>query len=230
MAQQSQPRRFIESCYQPDQLQTATQGRRLSGYVVDSIIVVLTFGVGWLIWLLLVAPRGQSPGKQLLGMYIVRADGTRAGGAYTWVRELIIKVLLFGGVFAVLGAFTDGLGQVLWVIPALWCVWDAERQCLWDKVGSTYIAHSPSGFRPLTTNEMRIRGEDPPAADGIPTGRVEAAPPPSPSGLMDYPRDAASMREQSTTDRLRELQRLHREGLITDEEYEEQRARIMDEL
>ena len=47
---------------------------------------------------------------------------------------------------------------------------------------------------------------------------------------MDYPREAASMREQSNADRLRELQRLHSEGLITDEEYEEQRAQIMDEL
>ena len=119
-----------------------------------------------------------------------------------------------------------------WILPirALRATGLDSPSYLWDKVGSTYIAHSPSGFRPLTANEMRIRGEDPPAADGIPTGRVEAAPPPSPSGLMDYPRDAASMREQSTTDRLRELQRLHREGLITDEEYEEQRAQIMDEL
>ena len=47
---------------------------------------------------------------------------------------------------------------------------------------------------------------------------------------MDYPRDAASMQEQSNADRLRELQRLHSEGLITDEEYEEQRAQVMDEL
>ncbi|MXZ46823.1 MAG: hypothetical protein F4Z08_07540 [Chloroflexi bacterium] len=228
MAQQ--PQRFIESCYHPEDLQTATQGRRLVGYVLDSLIVVLTFGIGWLVWLLLAAPRGQSPGKQLLGMYIIRNDGSRAGGAYTWVRELIIKVLLFGGLFAVLGAMTGGLGQLLWVVPALWCVWDAERQCLWDKVGSTYIAHSPQGYRPLTAAEMAVRGEQPPAAGGIPTGRVEAPEPPEPSGLMDYPREAASMREQSNAERLRELQRLHSEGQITDEEYEEQRAQIMDEL
>ena len=230
MAQQSQPRRLIESCYPPEELQTATQGRRLAGYVVDSIIVVLTFGVGWLVWLLLVAPRGQSPGKQLLGMYIMRADGSRAGGSYTWVRELVIKTLLFGAIFAILGAFTGGLGQVLWVIPAMWCVWDAERQCLWDKVASTYIAHSPEGFRPPTANELGVRGEEPPARDGIPTRLVDPSPPPPPSGLMDYPRDPTSMREQSTADRLRDLQRQHREGMITDEQYEEQRARIMGEL
>ena len=225
-----QPQRFIESCYHPGDLETATQGRRLVGYLADSIIVVLTFGVGWLVWLLLSAPRGQSPGKQLLGMYIIRNDGSRAGGAYTWVRELIIKTLLFGGLFAVLGAMTGGLGQLLWVIPALWCVWDAERQCLWDKVGSTYIAHSPQGYRPPTAAELAVRGQQPPAAGGIPTGRVEAPDPPPPSGLMDYPREAASMQEESTADRLREIQRLHSEGLITDAQYEERRAEIMDDV
>ena len=163
MAQQSTPRRLIESCSPPEQLQTATQGRRLAGYIVDSIIVVLTFGVGWLVWLLLVAPRGQSPGKQLLGMYIIRADGSRAGGGYTWVRELIIKTLLFGAIFAILGAFTGGLGQLLWVIPAVWCVWDAERQCLWDKVASTYVAHSPEGL---------------PARPHVDAGAVHGGPPP----------------------------------------------------
>lgn len=228
MAQQ--PQRFIESCYHPEDLQTATPGRRLAGYVLDWLIALLSFGLGWLVWLLLVAPRGQSPGKQLLGMYIIRSDGTRAGGVYTWVRELIIKTLLFGGLFAVLGAMTGGLGQLLWVVPALWCVWDAERQCLWDKVGSTYVGHAPQGFRPPTAAEMAVRGEQPPAAGGIPTGRVDPPVPPPPSGLMDYPREAASMQEESTAERLRELQRLHSEGQITDEEYEEQRARIMDEL
>ena len=224
------PGRFIESCYAMHELQTASAMRRLAGYVVDSIIAVLTFGVGWLVWFLIVAQRGQTPGKQVLSMYIIRADGTRAGGGYTWARELIIKTLLFGGVFAILGAFTGGLGQLLWVIPALWVLFDGNSQAGWDKIASTYVAHSPAGFRPPTANEMRVRGEEPPASGKVPTGRVEPAPPPSPSGLMDYPRDAASMREQSPADRLRELQRQHNEGLITDERYEEQRARIMDEL
>ena len=228
MAQRMQQPRLIESCYAPEQLQTATQGRRLAGYAVDSVIALASLGVGWLIWFLLVAPRGQSPGKQLLGMYVMRADGSRAGGGYTWVRELVVKGLLFSSAFAILGAITGGWGQVLWVIPALWCVWDNERQCLWDKVASTYVAHSPNGFRPLTAKDMSTQGEQPPAMDGVPMQRAEPAPP---SGLMDYPRAAtSSAREPDAADRLRELQRRHSEGLITDEQYEEQRARIMEEL
>ena len=225
MAQQR--RRLIESCYGPDELQTATQGRRLAGYVVDTIIALVTVGFGWLIWFLLVAPRGQTPAKQLLGMYIMRADGSRAGGGYTWVREVIVKAIVFGGIFTILGALTAGYGQLLFVVPALWCVWDAERQCLWDKVAATYVAYSPSGSRPLTAQEMRVQGEDPPARDGIPTRIIE---PSEPSGMMDYPREAASMQERTNADQLRELQRLHTEGLITNEQYEERRARLVDEL
>ena len=233
MAAQPAPQRLIESCYAPDQLSTATQGRRLAGYVLDWAIAVVSVGIGWLVWFLLVAPRGQTPGKQLLGMYIMRSDGSRAGGWYTWLRELVVKGIIFSGIFALLGSFTGGLGQLLWVIPALWCVWDAERQCLWDKVASTYIAHSPEGFRPPTARDMRANGEEPPALDGIPTGRVRPSPPetpPPPSGLLDYPRDAASMRESSTAERLRELDRLRDEGLITDEEYEQRRAAIVEGL
>ena len=106
---------------------------------------------------------------------------------------------------------------------------------LWDKVISTYIAHSPQGYRPPTAEELRMRGEEPPAVSGRTT--ASSAPP---SGLMDYPRErsrsedapaAASPEQQgSSAERLRELQRLRDEGLITAEQYEKRRASIMEEL
>ena len=240
----TQPMRRIEAFYPPEQLQTATPGRRLGGYVLDLLVTVATFGIGWLIWFLVIAQRGQTPGKQMLGMYIMREDGSRAGGWYTIVREVIVKAL-FSIVIAVISAATGGVGSLLWLPAALWCTWDRERQCLWDKVASTYIAHSPGGYRPPTAAELRLQGEEPPAM----SGRTTAAPA-SPSGLMDYPRarpgleddplerdmstevlaDTPSTGEGSAADRLRELQRLRDEGLITPEQYEERRARIMEEL
>ena len=76
--------RFIESCYAPHELQTASAGRRFAGSILDGILLSLLLGVGWLIWLAFSARSGMTPGKQLLGMYVIRTDGSRAGGTYTW--------------------------------------------------------------------------------------------------------------------------------------------------
>ena len=175
----TQPVRHIEAFYSFAQLQTASPGRRLGGWALDTVVATLTLGLGWLIWFLLVARRGQTPGKQMLGMYIIRADGTRAGGRYTLVREVLIKELLFGGVIIALGELTHpAVSLLLWLTVMLSCLVDRDRRCLWDKVAATYIAHSPVGFRPPTAVELRSRGEQLPAtlAAPEPLPREEAAP------------------------------------------------------
>lgn len=140
--------RLIESFYAPDQIVTAGAGRRLAGYVLDVVLQAVTLYIGWLIGAAIVAARGQTPGKQLLSMYVIREDGTRAGGAFTFfVREVVIKGILF----TIVATITLGVG---WLLAALWCLWDRNRQCLWDKVGDTYVAYSSRGFRPLTADEM----------------------------------------------------------------------------
>jgi uncharacterized RDD family membrane protein YckC len=91
---------LIESLYGRDQLETASRRRRFAANLIDTGVVVFTLVVGWLIWFSVVAPRGQSPGKQLLHLYIIRDDGTRAGGRYTWLRDALVKQLLFGAVLS----------------------------------------------------------------------------------------------------------------------------------
>jgi len=140
---------FIEQSYPRGELETATQLRRLGAYALDLLIGTVTLYVGWLIWSLAVAQYGQTPGKQLTRLYVMRKDASRAGGWYTILRELLIKHLFFGAVsVAVLPLFT---------IAGLWCTWDKERQTLWDKVVTTHVAYSPSGFRPLTAAENITR-------------------------------------------------------------------------
>lgn len=69
----------LEQAYEGPDLNLAGQGRRLAEYVLDAVLFAFTLGIGWLIWLLVVGGRGQSPAKQLLGIHVVRADGSRAG-------------------------------------------------------------------------------------------------------------------------------------------------------
>jgi uncharacterized RDD family membrane protein YckC len=154
--------RIIETYYPRGELETATPLRRLGGYLLDVLLIVLTLGIGWLIWSVIVWKQGQTPGMQLLRMFVMREDGSRAGGWYTFVREVLIKGLLG----SILSAVTFGLYPI---VGAAWCIWDRQRQCLWDKIGSTYVSFSPNGFRPLTAAEFRERGELPPGR------RTEAA-------------------------------------------------------
>ena len=202
------PARLIEACYPLERLQTATPGRRLSGALLDSLILILTLYLGWLIWFVIVAPRGQTPGKQMLGMYVMREDGSRAGGGYGWLREIVVKHLLFG---SIVSTITLGFGILL---AAVWCTWDRERHCLWDKVTSTYVAYSPRGYRPSTAAELRLLGQEPPAH------ALRAAAPATDTSAT--PMGAAA--------RLRELQRLRDEGLITAEQFEQRHARIVEDL
>ncbi len=124
----------------------ASQGRRLAGAVLDAVIFTLTLGLGWIIWYLIAARGGQSPAKRLLGMRVIREDGTVAGLGWMLIRDLAVRVIAFGAVNAVLvsvlGAESGGAiyGLAL-IIAALWCVWDANRQCLWDKIVRTRVVH-----------------------------------------------------------------------------------------
>jgi uncharacterized RDD family membrane protein YckC len=191
---------LAERFYTADQLETATPRRRLGGYLLESVLGVLTFGIGWLIWFIIVAPNGQTPAKQLLGMYIMRDDGSRAGGGYVWLREFLVKGLLFG-ILALLTAY------IAWVVSALWCAWDSDRQTLWDKVTGTHVSHSPRGFKPLTASESAW-------ADA--SFSVRAAP--------------AGARTPTVADRLRDLKDLHDRGILSAAEYEERRQKLAREL
>ncbi|MCC6388279.1 MAG: RDD family protein [Dehalococcoidia bacterium] len=180
---------FIAARYGPEELVMAGPGRRLAGAILDSLLLTVPFflfmlalfaafasqsagavlawtsiivGFIGLAWLIFAAQNGQSPGKQLLGMYIMKADGTRAGGWYVVLRELVVKNWLT----TILSLLTGG---IFGTVAPLWCIWDKNNQCLWDKLASTYVAYSPYGFKPLTANENHgPRGTGPrvPAAPG----------------------------------------------------------------
>lgn len=162
-------------------LRTATPARRLGGSLLDGLIFVFTLAIGWLIWFSIIAPRGQTPGKSLVSTYVIRKDGSRAGGWYMWGRDVGVKWLVVGFV----DTFLLGMLQF---VSALWILWDRDKQCLWDKVVGSYVAYAPLG--------------DP---------------------------TTALIPNTETAARLQELQSLHTDGVISAEEYEQRRRRVMGE-
>ena len=81
----------------PPGVRLVSAGGRLGAVLVDVVLIMVTFGVGWWIWALITWGNGQSPGKQLLGHVVADAA---TGEAFDWgrmfLREILIRLLLFG--------------------------------------------------------------------------------------------------------------------------------------
>ena len=72
-----------------------TPGGRLGAVLLDLVLMVVTFGIGWLVWTLVTWSDGQTPAKKLLGHVVADAD---TGRPLDWgrmaLRELCVKGLL----------------------------------------------------------------------------------------------------------------------------------------
>jgi hypothetical protein len=149
-----------------------------------------------------------------------------------WLREALVKGWLLWFVTLISGG-------IAFVVAALWLLWDRDRQCLWDKILQTHVAHSPYGYVPQTLQEQTLSGtvrrrqpgqQQTRAADGTvttyPPATYRPAPvTPTPPGPAATPAGASP-----AADRLRELRRLRDEDLITEDEYEERRVEAVKDL
>ena len=140
----------------------ASPERRLAAFVLDIPLFGITLGIGWCIWYLIVAQRGRSPAKQILGIHVVREGGERAGLGRMLLRDLVIRgigmyaLMWVPGTIAPLAFFWVVLG--IFAVAALWCAWDANQQCLWDKAVRTYVVRARGGARATLGRVPRASG------------------------------------------------------------------------
>ena len=123
-----------------DKPQLASVGRRLTALVLDSLIAILTLFVGFAVWSLIVYGRGQTPGKQLVGIYAAHVGKPHVPLSWgsMFLREFVIKALLFG---SLLNLATSG---IVWAVDYLWPLWDGSGhiQTLHDKVVGSSVYKS----------------------------------------------------------------------------------------
>ena len=112
-------------------MEPATPVRRLFALLLDGLLFILTLIIGYIIWWLIVLGRGQTPGKQVLGIRAVRRDGSPAGWGTTFVREVFKGIV---HAFGAIGFFADAI---------LLLMDDAERRSLVDRVVNTVIVRNP---------------------------------------------------------------------------------------
>ena len=129
--------RFCTWCAQflaaPKGVANASPLRRLGAYVLDALLPLPTLFIGYLIWWLITLQWGQTPGKQLVGIRAMTVEGADLGWGPTFVREFLIKAILFA---LILGPMTGG---IVYVLDLIWALWDTDRQTLHDKIMSTVV-------------------------------------------------------------------------------------------
>ena len=78
---------------------------------------------------------GQTIGHRATNTRVVRADGSPLSGGQAFVREFVVKGLLFETV----GQFTLYL---LTIVNYLWPLWDDKNEALHDKLTSTRVVEA----------------------------------------------------------------------------------------
>ena len=76
-------------------LRLATFQHRLGAIALDVALATVTFGIGWMIWSLIVWGEGQTPAKKILKIRVYAADTQRPA---TWghmaVREFLLMLAI----------------------------------------------------------------------------------------------------------------------------------------
>ena len=86
---------------------------------------------------------GQTLGKQIAGIRVVRDSGEPMNYGWALLREFVVRILLFG----VLGSFFFSIPILL---DYLWPLWDESNRALHDMIVSTHVvrADPPPGAPP----------------------------------------------------------------------------------
>ncbi len=185
----------------------ASRWRRLGGALLEPLLMVLTLGIGWLIWLYFTAPDGQTPAKKLLNMYILKDTGEPVSAGKVWLRDVFVEIILFGAIGSVVGGIVS-------LVDAVWILLDKDHQTLHDKIVGTIVVHVPSPVgQPPTAQAVGAESN---------LGQINQ------DSLRATAPSSAS--PGSREDKLRELQRLADQGLITPDEHAERRRKILDDI
>jgi uncharacterized RDD family membrane protein YckC len=103
---------------------TADETASAGAVLVSSLLYLLSLGIWIYNRAILMGRTGQSWGKQVLKLRLVRmADGQPMGGGMAFLRDLL-----------------HILDALLCYLGFLWPIWDARRQCLFsDKIMNTVV-------------------------------------------------------------------------------------------
>jgi len=120
----------------PPGVELATIGRRFGAALLNLLLVIVTLGIGWIIWALILWKRGQNPAQRMLKLRVVKeATGQLPTYGEMFIRNFLGYYLIQG----ILDSFLIGLGLLF--MP----FFSEKRQALWDRLAGTVVVMDPSG-------------------------------------------------------------------------------------
>lgn len=116
----------------PPGVTLATPGRRIGAYFLSVLLAIVTLGIGWMVWGLVVWDKGTSPALQVLGMkaYVPR-EARRARWGDMALRDGVDYLVAVASC-----AVSTLVSFVMFLV-------DDQHRSLADRIGSTVIVHDP---------------------------------------------------------------------------------------
>jgi uncharacterized RDD family membrane protein YckC len=105
---------------------------RLGASLLNCVLVVVTLGIGYLVWAMVLWNQGTNPGKRICGLRMVKAD---TGHTCSFGDMLVRNFVMGGLVLSVLGTVTLGIGYLV----DAFMVFGERRQRLIDKMSGTLV-------------------------------------------------------------------------------------------
>ncbi|MGH9060746.1 MAG: RDD family protein, partial [Acidimicrobiales bacterium] len=117
----------------PNGTQLAGVGRRIGAFFLAIPLAIVTLGIGYLVWGLIVWGRGQTPALQVLGMRCYRPEtGRVANWGWMALREVI-------------GRLVDGiLSLITQVVSFVLFAARGDHRSLHDLIAGTVVLHDPN--------------------------------------------------------------------------------------
>ena len=115
----------------PDQTELASVARRIGAYFLAIPLIIVTLGIGYIIWGLIVWSRGQTPALQVLSCRCWRTETNRiADWGYMALREVV-------------GGIIEGI-WIVGVISFIFMVSRPDRRAIHDMIAGTIVLHDPN--------------------------------------------------------------------------------------
>ncbi|HWH31043.1 MAG TPA: RDD family protein [Egibacteraceae bacterium] len=108
-------------------LRISRVARLVVASLLDTLLSVLTLGIGWLVWAAITAADGATPGKRLLRMQVVDVQTRRpvSWAKYVFLRGMVGQLILN----------VPLLGWILFFMP----LWDERNQSVGAKLSNTVV-------------------------------------------------------------------------------------------